>query len=641
MATKSTGGVPRVSVESWSPNIKAPGVNKHTTYTQGKVAPLADYGAVNEAIQKSITDMAPGLATDLAANKKARNLTDEQKTFLEEQGIDEKAFLNRGDYFSSKTSEVNPSTGQLFTRKEAREEWRTRNEISPEQKALVAQNISDNIADATDEEYTKAAEQLLVKPFNKMNGRQRKEAKRGLDKLVKTKTAMNTMMTDWSKNGIDGYDKRLYNNFPQVEAFMQHILTHDTKPGQKPYTFNNKDGGTIMYGNGQTVKMNDLIAGQGIYKNATERNAQIVKDYSEDVEGIAKQFLKQETATIKTMNEKGTNPVDSEGNPFSYDRGAEIRKFVDAQFTKEDYEDIFYNVMTKDNKLPGADEIVFMKYTPQIHDRIVKDYIAEEISVKMGAQTPFTVADPNSPDNDPDPVTDGKVRIYGGSGGYKDMDPALVAKMKKLSGVLSGLADDPEGVVYGPNNPMPPFTQSFSDIRKGELTTSKNLSQAMETYVAQDFIRSRSFVDFDKQMNNVIKKFNSDPETLSKNEKLLIKAYKAHENAFDENVDLSSLIADPAIQKDPPPNYNRTDKIFTFKKKDPSTGNMVGDELDLKVAAEREKFFSYFVKQGGDDTTDAGYILDAFLKKVKFETFQFEQPTTTQEERPDLPTEKK
>jgi len=630
MATKSTSGVPRVSVESWSPNIKAPGVNKHTTYTQGKVAPLADYGAVNEAIQKSITDMAPGLATDLAANKKARNLTDEQKTFLEEQGIDEKAFLNRKDYFSSKTSEVNPSTGQLFTRKEAREEWRTRNEIPPEQKALVVQNIADNIADSTDEEYTKAAEELLVKPFNKMNGRQRKEAKRGLDKLVKTKAAMNTMMTDWSKGGIDGYDKRLYNNFPQVEAFMQHILTHDAKPGQKPYTFSNKDGGTIMYGKGQTVKMNDLIAGQGIYKNATERNNQIVKDYSEDVDGIAKQFLKQETATIKTMNEKGTNPVDSEGNPFSYDRGAEIRKFVDAQFTKEDYEDIFYNVMTKDNKLPGSEDIVFMKYTPQIHDRIVKDYIAEEISVKMGAQAPFTVADPNSPDNDPDPVTDGKVRIYG-AGGYKDMDPALVAKMKKLSKVLSGLGDDPKGVVYGPDNPMPAFTESFSDIRKGDLKTSKDLSEAMETYVAQDFTRPRIMVNFDNAMNDVVKKFNSDPETLSKNEKALIKAYKSHINAFDEDLDLTGLFDPKMIQTDPPPNYDRKNKVFNFKRKN-IEGNLVTESLDLTIPAEREQMFSYLVKETGDDTTDAGYILDAFLRNVKFEKTK---------EKPGLPTEKK
>ena len=630
MATKSTGGVPRVSVESWSPNIKAPGVNKHTTYTQGKVAPLADYGAVNEAIQKSITDMAPGLATDLAANKEARNLTDDQKTFLEEQGIDEKAFLNRKDYFSSKTSEVNPSTGQLFTRKEAREEWRTRNEIPPEQKALVAQNIADNVADATDEEYTKAAEQLLVKPFNKMNGRQRKEAKRGLDKLVKTKTAMNTMMTDWSKNGIDGYDKRLYNNFPQVEAFMQHILTHDAKPGQKPYTFSNKDGGTIMYGKGQTVKMNDLIAGQGIYKNATERNNQIVKDYSEDVDGIAKQFLKQETVTIKTINEKGTNPVDGEGNPFSYDRGAEIRKFVDAQFTKEDYEDIFYNVMTKDNKLPGSEDIVFMKYTPQIHDRIVRDYIAEEISVKMGAQAPFTVADPNSPDNDPDPVADGKVRIYG-AGGYKDMDPALVAKMEKLSKVLSGLGDDPKGVVYGPDNPMPDFTESFSDIRKGDLQTSKDLSEAMETYVAQDFTRPRFAVNFDNAMNDVVKKFNSDPETLSKNEKALIKAYKSHINAFDEDLDLTGLFDPKMIQTDPPPNYDRKNKVFNFKRKN-IEGNLVTESLDLTIPAEREQMFSYLVKETGDDTTDAGYILDAFLRNVKFEKTK---------EKPGLPTEKK
>lgn len=632
MATKSTGGIPRVGVESWSPNVSAPGVNKHSTYTKGEVAKLADYSKVNEAIQDSISDMAPKLAADLAANKKARSLTDEQKTFLEEQGIDEKYYLGRRDYMSGKLTEINPATKENYTRKEARAEWKTRNDLTPEQKALLVKNVSDNTADQTDEEYTKATEELITVPYSKQNGRQRKETKRKLDKLVQTKQSMNTMMTDWVAGGIDGYDKKMYNSFPQVDAFMQHMIQFDGSDanGKKPYTFSNKDGGTVLFGNGKSVKMNDLIAGQNIYKSAQEKNEQIKTDYATDVKGISDRLIKVEGNIIKSMNEKGTKPTNADGSDYTYDRGAEIRRYLDAEFTTEDYEDIFYNVMTKSNKIGDGEDLMFLKYDAELHDPIVKKYIMDEIKATMGTQAPFTVADPNSPDNDPDPVADGKVRIYG-AGGYKDMDPALVAKMKKLSKVLSGLGDDPKGVVYGPDNPMPDFTESFSDIRKGDLKTSKDLSEAMETYVAQDFTRPRFAVNFDNAMNDVIKKFNSDPETLSKNEKALIKAYKSHINAFDEDLDLTGLFDPKMIQTDPPPNYDRKNKVFNFKRKN-IEGNLVTESLDLTIPAEREQMFSYLVKETGDDTTDAGYILDAFLRNVKFEKTK---------EKPGLPTEKK
>lgn len=441
MATKSTGGIPRVGVESWSPNVSAPGVNKHSTYTKGEVAKLADYSKVNEAIQDSISDMAPKLAADLAANKKARSLTDEQKTFLEEQGIDEKYYLGRRDYMSGKLTEINPATKENYTRKEARAEWKTRNDLTPEQKALLVKNVSDNTADQTDEEYTKATEELITVPYSKQNGRQRKETKRKLDKLVQTKQSMNTMMTDWVAGGIDGYDKKMYNSFPQVDAFMQHMIQFDGSDanGKKPYTFSNKDGGTVLFGNGKSVKMNDLIAGQNIYKSAQEKNEQIKTDYATDVKGISDRLIKVEGNIIKSMNEKGTTPINADGSAYTYDRGAEIRRYLDAEFTTEDYEDIFYNVMTKSNKVGDGEDLMFLKYDAELHDPIVKKYIMDEIEATMGTQAPFTkeVVDPSDP-------SENEINYGGGSigaGAY-----ASATKIADRLIAISGIEVVPQGI---------------------------------------------------------------------------------------------------------------------------------------------------------------------------------------------------
>ena len=437
MATKSTGGIPRVGVESWSPNVSAPGVNKHSTYTKGEVAKLADYSKVNEAIQDSISDMAPKLAADLAANKKARSLTDEQKTFLEEQGIDEKYYLGRRDYMSGKLTEINPATKENYTRKEARAEWKTRNDLTPEQKALLVKNVSDNTADQTDEEYTKATEELITVPYSKQNGRQRKETKRKLDKLVQTKQSMNTMMTDWVAGGIDGYDKKMYNSFPQVDAFMQHMIQFDGSDanGKKPYTFSNKDGGTVLFGNGKSVKMNDLIAGQNIYKSAQEKNEQIKTDYATDVKGISDRLIKVEGNIIKSMNEKGTKPTNADGSDYTYDRGAEIRRYLDAEFTTEDYEDIFYNVMTKSNKVGDGEDLMFLKYDAELHDPIVKKYIMDEIEASMGTQAPFTkeVIDPNDIDNEEKQISYGGGKSIG-QGTYTNASN-IVDRLVKISNI--------------------------------------------------------------------------------------------------------------------------------------------------------------------------------------------------------------
>ena len=55
MATKTTGSGRAPGLETWNPNIKAPGINKGTgAYFRGDVAGEPDYTQMNDAIQSSI-----------------------------------------------------------------------------------------------------------------------------------------------------------------------------------------------------------------------------------------------------------------------------------------------------------------------------------------------------------------------------------------------------------------------------------------------------------------------------------------------------------------------------------------------------------------------------------------------------------
>ena len=57
MATKTTGSGRAPSLETWDPNIKAPGIQQRSgAYFSGEVAELPDYAEVNEKIQTSLSD---------------------------------------------------------------------------------------------------------------------------------------------------------------------------------------------------------------------------------------------------------------------------------------------------------------------------------------------------------------------------------------------------------------------------------------------------------------------------------------------------------------------------------------------------------------------------------------------------------
>jgi len=628
MATK--GGIPRVGVETYNTNIKAPGINKGTgAYARGDVAKIADYSKVNESIQKSISQAGEDLGNFMAEERERTSLDPE---IAAELGLDPEGTYNRGDFIASKMTDG-------MSRKEARQAWRKAkkgsepvdvDDASVEEKKGIVQEVADDIGEKSDNSYSQAAEDILGgKNFNQLNRRQKVLAKKQLAKLAASKENISTLMSEWAGADPDDIDFDRYKSHPGVSNFMQYILSGDgTKDGkQVPYTFSNKNGGTILYGDGKELKMSDLEAGKHIY--ATADNKEMKAAVAETTKNNVASLLKAEDKVIRLLNDQNTKPEDP---AYSYNRETAINDFITAEFTEGMYKEV-WNAEMRNRFENGR----YVSYDPEKHKQLVKDYLYEQYNNKMGEQSPLLVTDKeNIETREVDAVKGGKVRVQSRTGGYKDVDAALYNRVKtKIMPVFAEMTKDPQGIVYtagDENNPMPDFDGTFDDIRNGTKPTSKALDNAMEKYVGQDYLRPRFAVNFKSSLNNVIDKFNKG-ETLSKNEEEVIKAYKAHIGAFDEKMDLTSLFDKQTGVKDPV--FDRVNKIVTLDIKDGKETEEF--EYDLKIPAELEEFQSLIIERAGDDMTDATFIMDQLFGNFKYTEYKapppvFKKATTEEDE---------
>ena len=603
MATK---GIPRVGVETYNTNIKSPGINRHTTYTKGEVEELADYSKVNESVQKSIKNMGEDLGKFIAAEKERTTLDPDVAA---EFNLDPEGTYTRRDFMAARELDG-------MSRKEARQAWRKAKKGSEpvdvddtdiEEKKQIVNEVADEIGEKSDNSYTKAAEDILGgKNFNQLNRRQKILAKKQLGKLAQAKTNMGTLMSEWAGAEVDDISWKKYGSHPGVADFMQHIIGGEgVKEDGLPYTFSNKNGGTILYGDGKELLMRDLEAGKHIY--ATADNKQLKKDVAETTKNNVAVLLKAEDKIIKSLNDQSTKPEDKD---YEYNREQNIRDMVRAEYNQGMYEDV-WNAEMRNRFENGR----YVNYNSEKHQQLVEDYLYEQYNEKMGEQSPLLTRDMEDISNvEVEPVKGGKVRVQSRSGGYKDVDAALFDRVNKnILPVFKDMAQNPDGIVYDENNPLPSFEGTFDDIRKGTKESSKVLDKAMEQYVGQDYFRPRFAVNFKSSLNNVIDKFN-EGETLSNNEQEVIKAYKSSVEGFDENMKLDSLFDASTNVKDPV--FDRVKKIVTLDIQD-------GKELeektyDLKNPSELEEFMSLVIERSGDDMTDGTFILKQLIGNFKY-----------------------
>ena len=632
MATK---GIPRVGVETYNTNIKSPGINRHTTYTKGEVEEIADYSKVNRSIQKSITDMTEDLGAFLTSEREAKTLDPDVAAEL---GLDPESTYNRGDFIASKMTDG-------MSRKEARQAWRRAkkgsepadvDDTSIEEKKQIVNEVADDIGEKSDNSYTQAAEDILGgKNFNQLNRRQKILAKKQLGKLAQAKTNMGTLMAEWAGAEVDDISWEKYGSHPEVANFMQYIISGDAAEKDLPYTFSNKNGGTILYGEGKELLMRDLEAGKHIY--ATADNKQLKKDVAETTKNNVAVLLKAEDKIIKALNDQSTKPEDP---AYSYNREQNIRDMVKAEYNEAMYKDV-WNAEMRNRFENGR----YVNYNSEKHQQLVEDYLYEQYNEKMGEQSPLLVTDKeNVALREVEQVKDGKVRVnrVGGTG-YKDVDVALYDRIK--SSVLPFIVELTEvksDVLFSKDNPLPNISDSdFSDIenkineyesdqkkpvekREGKEPPTEASVNLIDTISATRGIGSRLFNSAEDVLNAAINKANKikqNPDSgdkLSANEQKIIDAYLEYKEMADNMVDI------------PDSNFDKSKKV-TNAQLNKSNGTVrlfidgKSNTFNLKDPNSQEQFMALVTGRTGTDMDDANYILRQFLRQLNI-TFDNKPP---------------
>ena len=632
MATK---GIPRVGVETYNTNIKSPGINRHTTYTRGDVEEIADYSKVNRSIQKSITDMTEDLGAFLTSEREAKTLDPDVAAEL---GLDPESTYNRGDFIASKMTDG-------MSRKEARQAWRRAkkgsepadvDDTSIEEKKQIVNEVADDIGEKSDNSYTQAAEDILGgKNFNQLNRRQKILAKKQLGKLAQAKTNMGTLMSEWAGAEVDDISWEKYGSHPEVANFMQYIISGDAAEKDLPYTFSNKNGGTILYGDGKELLMRDLEAGKHIY--ATADNKQLKKDVAETTKNNVAVLLKAEDKIIKALNDQSTKPEDP---AYSYNREQNIRDMVKAEYNEAMYKDV-WNAEMRNRFENGR----YVNYNSEKHQQLVEDYLYEQYNEKMGEQSPLLVTDKeNVALREVEQVKDGKVRVnrVGGTG-YKDVDVALYDRIK--SSVLPFIVELTEvksDVLFSKDNPLPNISDSdFSDIenkineyesdqkkpvekREGKEPPTEASVNLIDTISATRGIGSRLFNSAEDVLNAAINKANKikqNPDSgdkLSANEQKIIDAYLEYKEMADNMVDI------------PDSNFDKSKKV-TNAQLNKSNGTVrlfidgKSNTFNLKDPNSQEQFMALVTGRTGTDMDDANYILRQFLRQLNI-TFDNKPP---------------
>ncbi len=641
MATK--GGIPRVGVEQYNTNIKAPGINKGTgAYFTGKVEKIADYSKVNDSIQKSIKQAGEDLGQFMASERERTSLDPEMAAEL---GLDPKGSYNRGDFIASQMTDG-------MSRKEARQAWRKAkkgsdpvdvDDTSIEEKKSIVAETADTIGEKSENSYQKAAEDLLGgKNFNQLNRRQKILAKKNLNKLAKSKENIATLMGEWAGAEVDDISWKKYGSHPEVSDFMQYIIGGEGAAKDLPYTFSNENGGTIVYGDGKKLLMRDLEAGKNIY--ATADNKQLKKDVAATTKNNVAILNKAEDEIIKTLNDQTTKPEDP---AYSYNRETNIRDMVKAEYNSAMYEDV-WNAEMRGRFTKGR----YVNYNSDKHEALVQDYLFEQYNEKMGEQNPLVTRDMSDISNKPtvEKVAPGKVRVdnLSGGGGYKDVDVALYDRVRNnILPLFQKLSETKSETIFDKNNPLPAMDDTrFEGIEKKISDYKKDQEKPVEqregleapTEASKNLIKtisstrgawSRVFDSAEDVLNAAIKKANKikknpDSGKLSSDEQEIVNAYMEYQGIANNMVDIPDTNFDEK-SKVTQAQLNKTSKKVRLYINGKSKTFNLNNETSL------ESFMALVVGRTGDRSTEGTYILKQFLKELNIEY----------NIKPDLPTKKK
>tara|TARA_Y100001937_G_scaffold20261_1_gene28226 strand:- start:162 stop:1847 length:1686 start_codon:yes stop_codon:yes gene_type:complete len=557
-----------LNIEKFDPNIKSPGINKATgAYARGDVAGVADWSVVSKNIQDSINEAGKVIAADL---QEAKTLTDNLMAAKEdaqlaidkfgEQNIN--SFTNAtDDILSSVKSDMQTDTDRL-----------TRS-----RKGFLGIGERD---ERDESEIT----------FKDLTRRQKKEALDRLNNLKLLKQNVEAPLTNWTTNDPADLNWANIAKNPKAKEFYHHLIVEG---GEYEVSFTNEkgeksSGGYIKYEvDGETKYLSniELAGAKEMFTGAGELKESVFSVLDENAK-----LISSDAARFQQDN----NIED-----FDYEKNINM-KVNSVLADKANYEFIFNNLTDPKNR-----EVAYTGSEEQVNE--VKNYMYEYISDKVGQERTekSTI------------VPEGMTNIGG-----TNYDQAIIKRAKQYNQVIQSLVADPEGEEYSPENPMPKFDGAFSQVRDGQKETSKNLNQAMETYIGEDKFMGRFWYNFSNQLNGLIDKFNNGDD-LTKNEKAVVDAYNNHLGGFDEKVNLRQYIEPSVLEEGTQVNYDRNKKIVTM-----TLNNGQIENFNLRFPAQRKKFFEKMMEGRNLDALDGGFLIEHFYDQgdIKFDDLDESKP---------------
>tara|TARA_Y100000361_G_C11160270_1_gene346840 strand:+ start:820 stop:2463 length:1644 start_codon:yes stop_codon:yes gene_type:complete len=209
-----------MAIEQFNPNIKSPGIkyNPQGAYAKGSIGEQADWAAVYDAINKSMTGMMSAIGQTVA---------------IDQQLL--KTITEKGENFQQGVSNLQESGNSVLS--------------------TTADNI---IKEVSNNEATE---------WNQLNRLQKKQAIEKLNKVQGTKDIIGKVVGDIGNSNVNNINWSNFSKNPKVKKLFNHILTGEALEGEDLFSIST-DGSVSWQGN--DISLADLQSGSAIFEDATE-----------------------------------------------------------------------------------------------------------------------------------------------------------------------------------------------------------------------------------------------------------------------------------------------------------------------------------------------------------------------------------
>jgi len=331
MATKTTGSGRAPGLETWNPNIKAPGINKGTgAYFRGDVAEEPDYTQMNDAIQSSILQATKDVGKALKTWENDPSNPSGKGGLLSNKSGDGETAADT-DMTVGKISSV-------FTENTTKSLDNIVGEVAAEETRGRAFRRTNKNKPVTFKHLTRKGKIEANKRANEIGG---------FNASIKDQ-----IETGWVSANSGEIDWGNWGNHTNAQDFFRHLIHGDAN-----IKYEQENGTTVatwMDGNNKKrITKTELDVAKDMWGSNKEGVASYEARYKKDGELVAKNF----TATQNLVKSGQLSQDEADA-----DMNARIEKAVQDNNTFEDREYAWNNVLANTKMFQGARTA---KYNPE------------------------------------------------------------------------------------------------------------------------------------------------------------------------------------------------------------------------------------------------------------------------------------